>query len=1308
MNGALKAIRFVVCQPDKPLHVRIAVCCCSLLLLCFAWLPSSVFAVSQAYDSLNRLTSVVYSPTQRIDYVYDSAGNLIEERINGAAGLSVTTQANPAAGGSVSISPPQSSFVAGDVVTVTATPTAGYTFTGWSGVSGCSIASACTFTVGSTNIAAVANFVVPSTLQPLRVSAIPAVGGTVSPTPNAAGYAAGTALSFTATPALGYAVKNWYGAACAGVGGATCGFNMPARASDVYVTFTQPGSGYALSYDYGALANSPTTDPRRAGVVEFLPSADLVPAGTPVTFRMLPAAGFRVRTLRFSVNGVADATICPSVQAFFFFPGEIATCTFPMPAGNVNLTAYFDTDLDRYVLDASVSPVSGGVVGLTTTPDQNFENMYISSRPLRSMVAGGVSTTLNAIPAGARQFLSWQNGPCANSTNPVCTFTMPTSAVVSNALFSDAPDPSCTYAVAAPSLAFPGSGGSRAITLATQAGCGYSATVYDDSSSGTVVSSVSGSTVTLTLPVFASNFGRMGVLRIFAGKEVISLPFVQAGNSTTSQTNGTAVDFGSVGAGDLGTVTRTVAITNPTATALNVSSITTRGPFAIRSNTCSSPLAVGASCSAIIEFVPKKAGSVIGEYLVATNNHVFATPLTGTVLATRENVAAATAGGSIVATTRWDPVVFPDAALIDGDRRQTPVDQTTWTNGDATNPQYLEVKFASVRAVEWLYLFGQYKDNPNYAEPSTISTESVSPLTGFSIQYWTGTTWAAVSELSRVDGTNVWRRVSFTPVTTDRVRVVLPTITNSRQMMASELEVWTVASDTTPNAFTFAPLLGALLSTAVQSGAITPIGFNAAAPISVSGGSYSIGCNGVFTTTAGTLQPVQSVCVRHTSAASGASTVTTTLTIGGVAGTFSSTTQTVIVPPSDVTPDPIASQTIIDVAVTSTIYFAPFSVTGINAPATLTISGTAGLEVSVGCTVAFTTTPTTVTNGQSICVRHVSANAALTNAVSTLTIGTVTVTFTSRTVAAALTCSFDFTGNGSVASDDALIFTRWLLGIRGDALISGITPYPAGTSPAQFAVSVANRMSIGLAHDLDGNGTVDALTDGLLLLRMSQGLMGTAVTANALGIGAVRGTHSLIGSYANTSCGTSFLLPAPPAVTSVSPLTGAKDTWTVVRVVGTDLPATVSLVVDGQNINPCNTSRPSSATSIDFWCPLKVIGAHTARVIVAFVAPAQQQQLGSTQSFIVYAPNIAITSFSPISRAGQFAFTVVGVDMPGTLGADIGGVTCGVSRVALATDGAFNCNVSTLPSGYHTVTVRDTSNSAILRQFTGAQGFLVP
>ena len=60
----------------------------------------------------------------------------------------------------------------------------------------------------------------------------------------------------------------------------------------------------------------------------------------------------------------------------------------------------------------------------------------------------------------------------------------------------------------------------------------------------------------------------------------------------------------------------------------------------------------------------------------------------------------------------------------------------------------------------------------------------------------------------------------------------------------------TAASDTTPNAFTFTDQTGVAVSTEVTSAAITVAGIDAAAAISITGGTYQIG-SGTFTNSAG-------------------------------------------------------------------------------------------------------------------------------------------------------------------------------------------------------------------------------------------------------------------------------------------------------------------------------------------------------------------------------------------------------------------------------------------------------------------------
>ena len=99
--------------------------------------------------------------------------------------------------------------------------------------------------------------------------------------------------------------------------------------------------------------------------------------------------------------------------------------------------------------------------------------------------------------------------------------------------------------------------------------------------------------------------------------------------------------------------------------------------------------------------------------------------------------------------------------------------------------------------------------------------------------------------------------------------------------------------DTEPNPFTFTNQTGVAVSTGVTSNTVTITGFLDGVPADISTqiGTYSIGCNGTFTGTSGTISNGETVCVRHTSSAAPSTTNTTTLTIGGVSGTFTSTTR---------------------------------------------------------------------------------------------------------------------------------------------------------------------------------------------------------------------------------------------------------------------------------------------------------------------------------------------------------------------------------------------------------------------------------
>lgn len=100
-----------------------------------------------------------------------------------------------------------------------------------------------------------------------------------------------------------------------------------------------------------------------------------------------------------------------------------------------------------------------------------------------------------------------------------------------------------------------------------------------------------------------------------------------------------------------------------------------------------------------------------------------------------------------------------------------------------------------------------------------------------------------------------------------------------------------IALDTTPAAFTFTDQSGVALSSTRTSNTITVSGLTTgvSVAVSVSGGQYSKNGGG-YTSSAGTAQNGDTFAVQHTSSGSHSTAVNTTLTIGGVSDTFTSTT----------------------------------------------------------------------------------------------------------------------------------------------------------------------------------------------------------------------------------------------------------------------------------------------------------------------------------------------------------------------------------------------------------------------------------
>ena len=264
-------------------------------------------------------------------------------------------------------------------------------------------------------------------------------------------------------------------------------------------------------------------------------------------------------------------------------------------------------------------------------------------------------------------------------------------------------------------------------------------------------------------------------------------------------------------------------------------------------------------------------------------------------------------------------------------------------------------------------------------------------------------------------------------------------------------------ADTTPQPFTFVDVYGVAPGAVTTSNPITVAGINAPAPISVAGGTYSVD-GGAFVGAPGTVTNGQVVRVRHTSASGAGLSTDTTLAIGGISDTFTSTTATA----GDTTPDPFAFAPQSGVATGVLATSNSVTVSGINAPAPIGVTGGA-YSIDGG---PFTSVAGTVSNGQSVRVRHTSAGTNSTSTSTTLIIGGVSAAFTSVTADAVGAGSLalqsvhyfgsanDESGLGVALAGGALFMGGLQISATGDyeAMVGRYNlPLAAGAAPAWLA-----------------------------------------------------------------------------------------------------------------------------------------------------------------------------------------------------------------------------------------------------------------
>jgi len=277
-----------------------------------------------------------------------------------AATFARTYSLTTAVSGSGTVSPASGTYRSGVVVTLTATPASGWTFSGWSGaLSGATNPTTITM---NANKSVTATFTRPNYTLTTTVAS---GSGTITPV-SGSSYPSGTVITVTAIPAANYVFTGWSG-------------NLSGTTNPTTLTMN---SNKAIAATF-ARTYSLTTAVSGSGTVS--PASGTYRSGVVVTLTATPASGWTFAGWSGDLTGTANPT------------------TVTMNA-NKSVTATFTQPNQNYTFTTSVSG-SG-----TITPASG------SSYP------GGTVITVTATPASGWSFSGW-SGALSGTANPA-TLTM--------------------------------------------------------------------------------------------------------------------------------------------------------------------------------------------------------------------------------------------------------------------------------------------------------------------------------------------------------------------------------------------------------------------------------------------------------------------------------------------------------------------------------------------------------------------------------------------------------------------------------------------------------------------------------------------------------------------------------------------------------------------------------------------------------------------------------------------------------------------------------------------------------------------
>ncbi len=328
-------------------------------------------------------------------------------------------------------------YADGTNVTLTATPTSGYVFTGWSGGN-----NTCTGTTTPCSVNMTTDLTVTASFAVIRTLNINSSGGAVTGTGISCGadctedYAHGTNVGLTATANSGYSFTGWSGGNNTCTGTTTpCSVNMT---SDLTVTASFAPIPRNVTVTMAGSYGSSTVTSTPSGINCITDCSENFNDGTNVTLTANPVSGYTFSSWSGTSSGECSGSTCSfnsinadkSVTANFIVTPSVRTVTITM-AGNYG-----------------TSTVTSSPAGISCPGDctEDFSD--------------GTNVTLTANPASGFAFSTGWSGDCTGTStcvfnginaNKNVTATFTGFPQVKSTNTSTSPDSSTTHTVSLPS-----------------------------------------------------------------------------------------------------------------------------------------------------------------------------------------------------------------------------------------------------------------------------------------------------------------------------------------------------------------------------------------------------------------------------------------------------------------------------------------------------------------------------------------------------------------------------------------------------------------------------------------------------------------------------------------------------------------------------------------------------------------------------------------------------------------------------------------------------------------------------------------